>query len=289
MLERTRGVELFLRQHQARPGLYREVAPARDLRDIVACNWVSVVRQGRFGARMPIIPDGCSDILLFDADLPVVVGPDTRMRWADLPEGMVITGLRLRPGALRAVFGCSASELVDRTVRLHDIAPVSTHFLDSLNFSDSLQRRHALLEEWVRRARASFTVSDAMVLAACRMIAADPQLPVGTLARRLGWNARTIQRQFGAACGYGPKHMQRVMRIQTALRVAHDSAGRMRASDIATAAGFADQAHMTRDFRDLTGFTPTAYLDFHNTDVGSWLAADVDPAGVSESFKTARR
>jgi hypothetical protein len=57
---------------------------APDLRDIVACNWVSVARHGHFGACTPIIPDSCSDILLYDDDVPHVVGPDTQMRWAEL-------------------------------------------------------------------------------------------------------------------------------------------------------------------------------------------------------------
>src|SRR5882672_5515529 len=48
------GVEQFLRQYQGRPACYRELAPAPDLRDIVACNWLSVVRRGKFGARTPI-------------------------------------------------------------------------------------------------------------------------------------------------------------------------------------------------------------------------------------------
>lgn len=271
------GVDLFLTQQQTRPGRYREFAPSGDLAGIVACNWISVVRKGRFGDRTPIIPDGCSDILLFDADTPVIVGPDTGMRWAELPDGQVITGLRLRPGALRAVFGCSATELLDRQVSMRDIVRVPDRFLDALNFAETLQRRHALLEDWVRRSVRDLRPNDATVLAASRMLASEPGLSIGTLARRLGWNARAIHRQFDSACGYGPKHLQRIMRIQTALRVALAAPRRPPMSDVALSAGFADQAHMTREFRDLTGFTPTAYLEFHNAGVGAWL---------SETFKT---
>jgi transcriptional regulator GlxA family with amidase domain len=178
---------------------------------------------------------------------------------------------------LRAVFGCPAARLLDEQVSMSDVVPVRERFLDALNFSDTLQRRHALLEDWVRRSTHDLHANDARVLAACRMLAADPQLSIGTLAHRLGWNARAIHRQFDAACGYGPKHLQRVMRVQTALRVALGSRRRPAMSEVAVAAGFSDQAHMTREFRDLAGFTPTAYLDVHNVGVGAWL---------SETFKT---
>jgi AraC-like DNA-binding protein len=258
-------------------GYYREFAPSPDLAHVVACNWISVVQTGRFGARRPIIPDGCSDILLFDANAPVIVGPDTRMRWAELPDGQVITGLRLRPGALRAVFGCPAAQLLDQQVPMSDVVPVRGRFLDALNFSATMQRRHALLEDWVRNSTRDLRANDARVLAASRMLATDPHLSIGTLARRLGWNARAIHRQFDSACGYGPKHLQRVMRVQTALRVALGARRRPPMSEVALSAGFADQAHMTREFRDLTGFTPTAYFDCHDVGVGAWL---------SETFKT---
>ena len=97
-----------------------------------------------------------------------------------------------------------------------------------------------------------------------------------------------IHRQFVAACGYGPKYLQRVMRVQAALRVAHDNPLRLRLSDIASSAGFADQAHMTREFKALTGFTPTAYLAAYTPEVGAWLAGDLRVERVSESFKTDR-
>jgi AraC-like DNA-binding protein len=286
MFQRPRGVERFLRQHEALPGYYRELAPATDLLDVVACRWVSVVRHGKFGVRTPIIPDGCSDIMLYDADAPHVVGPDSRMRWTDLSDGLVITGLRLRPGAMRAVFGCSASQLLDRQMLLRDVGRVSMRFLDALNFAETLQGRHALLEDWVRDASWQRSATDRVLLAACRALAADPQLAIGTLARQLGWNARMIHRQFKAACGYGPKHLQRVMRVQAALRLAHGASRRLRLPDIASSAGFADQAHMSREFRDLTGFTPREYFAACTPEVGAWLAGEINAAPLSESFKT---
>jgi AraC-like DNA-binding protein len=247
---------------------------------------VSVVRHGKFGAFTPIIPDGCCDIMLYDSDVPHVVGPDTRIRWTDLRDGLVITGLRLRPGAVRAVFGCSTSLLLDRQVLLRDLGAVSDRLLDAFNFADSLERRHAVLEGWLRHARQDVSANDRALLAACRLLAANTQLTIDALARKLGWNARMIHRQFVAGCGYGPKYLQRVMRVQAALRVAHDRSLRPRLSAIASSAGFADQAHMTREFKALTSFTPAAYLAAYTPEVGAWLAGDLRTQRVSESFKT---
>jgi AraC-like DNA-binding protein len=281
---KPRGVERFLRNYRARVGLYRELAPSPDLRELVACNWVSVVRPGKFGPLTPIIPDGCCDIMLYDSDVPHVVGPDTRIRWTELRPGLVITGLRLRPGAVRAVFGCPASQVLDRQVLLSDLVRVPGRFLDALNFADSLERRHLLLESWVRQTRQDVSANDRALLAACRVLAADARVTIDVLAGKLGWNARMIHRRFVAASGYGPKYLQRVMRVQAALRAAHGGSAAL--SDVASSAGFADQAHMTREFKTLTGFTPAAYLAAYTPEVGAWLAGDLRIGRMSESFKT---
>jgi AraC-like DNA-binding protein len=42
-------------------------------------------------------------------------------------------------------------------------------------------------------------------------------------------------------------------------------------SILALEAGYADQAHMTREFRDITGFTPRELLARSEADVGRWL------------------
>jgi AraC-like DNA-binding protein len=248
---------------------YQEFAPPADLRDIVACTWVRVVGPDAASGLSAIIPDGCADILVYDDAPPFVVGPDATTRWTTLSEGTVITGIRLRPGAVRATLGCEARLILDSGAFLSDVAPGAKLHRQLLT-SARLRERHALLEDWVRQAVARVAPSDHAIVAACRWLTADPHLEISELARRLGWSARTIHRQFLAACGYGPKHLQRIMRIQQALRAAH-AVQAPRLSDVAHASGYADQAHMTRDFRDITGFTPAGYFAIARPGVGAWI------------------
>ena len=249
---------------------YHETRPSADLRDVVACRWVRVVRLGGARGLSPIIPDGCADILVYDDAPPHVAGPDATTRWTTLGEGTVITGLRLRPGAVRMVFGCDAGLILDGGALLSDLAPGAAFLHQRLLVAGSLAQRHALLEVWVRDAIARNPIGDRAVVAACRRLAANPRLEIGELSRRLDWTARTLHRHFRAACGYGPKHFQRIMRIQTAIRAVHATAPAPLA-DVAHAAGFADQAHMTRDFRDITGFSPRQYLAGVRPEFGRWI------------------
>jgi AraC-like DNA-binding protein len=251
---------------------YQETRPSIDLRETVACLWVSVVRLHGAATPSPILPDGCADIMVYDDEPPCVAGPDAATRWASLRDGTVITGIRLRPGTVRTIFGCEAGLILNGGARLSELAPGAAALHQRLLMTARLRDRYALLEGWVRSAIARNGAADRVVVAASRLLAVDPQLELGEIARRFEWNVRTMHRQFLAACGYGPKHLQRIMRIQHAIRVVHATAP-ARLADAAHAAGYADQAHMNRDFRDITGFSPGQYFAVSRRGVGDWIAA----------------
>ncbi|MER6798789.1 helix-turn-helix domain-containing protein [Amycolatopsis mediterranei] len=70
-------------------------------------------------------------------------------------------------------------------------------------------------------------------------------------------SARWLRRRFVQAVGYGPATYLRVSRFQRAVALAPHVSG---LAALAAAAGYADQAHLSRDCRALTGLTPRAYF-----------------------------
>jgi AraC-like DNA-binding protein len=251
--------------------IYEETPPPADLRDVVACLWLRLVRGPDAGRPSPIIPDGCGDLMVYDHHPPIVAGPDATTRWVTISDGTVITGARFRPGGIRAVFGCPATTMLNRAVLLSDLTSGATRLHERLLLAGSVRQRQALLADWIRAALCRGPMLDRRVRAACRWLTIDPRVDIGAVAERFEWNVRTIRRDFHAACGYGPKHFQRIMRIQRAIRESHDPS-RSSLADVAFAAGYADQAHMTRDFRDITGFTPARHLATTRPEFGIWIA-----------------
>ena len=266
------GVEAFLQQHRhGQNAYYREFAPSRDVVLYVACTWLHVVGTVGPAAPVPIIPDGCADILTIGAGMPLVAGPATKTHWAELEAGVVITGVRLRPGAARAVFGCSAAELVDRDCDLGALAPGIPLLSAELAAAIDLPTRFLVIERWIRSRLERSRPRDAVVIRAAHLLLHAPEHPVGSLAREIGWTTRMLHREFQACCGYGPKFLQRVLRLQGAVRQAHDQRDPPNLPQLAVSRCYADQAHMTRDFRSITGFTPRTYLKFSTSEVGRWM------------------
>jgi transcriptional regulator GlxA family with amidase domain len=143
-------------------------------------------------------------------------------------------------------------------------------FSDELEAAGNPAARRAAMERWVRRQLARGGNADLPLVAAAGLLATEPGQTVASLADWLGWDTRRLHREFVAGCGYGPKTLQRILRVQRALRLAHAAATAPRLADVAAVAGYADQAHMTRDFRALTGFTPVAFLAAVDPELGRW-------------------
>ncbi len=259
---------------------YAEYPPPTDLRTAVACTWVA--RTGDGNAPSPIIPDACSDVVIVGDAAPHVAGPATTTQHVLVAAGTTVVGIRFRPGATRAAFGCDASELRDANPDLAAVCgsaarPLTDALSRAHDADDPADAMRLALEAWAHRRLAARIDHDADALRAARRLVVDRQATVRDVARDFGWSERRLHREITATCGYGPKTLQRIVRLQRALRASRAGVATRPPSltptlaRLALAAGYADQAHMTREFRDLTGMTPRRLIGRTSADVGRWM------------------
>ncbi|MBB5908376.1 AraC-like DNA-binding protein [Actinoalloteichus hymeniacidonis] len=184
-------------------------------------------------------------------DRVFIAGPDTRSWQSALPPNTMITGLRFQPGQATRALGVPADALRDRRVDLAELW--GTH-------GAALTRR--LQDD-----------PDALsAIIAHRPIARpDPELrevlaridagatPVSSVIAEIALSERQLRRRFTAAVGYGPATYRRISRLHRAIdRARHATTTSL--AEIAAEAGYADQAHLNRDCRELTGRTPATLL-----------------------------
>src|SRR6185312_8292801 len=206
-------------------GMYAERAPAPDLAGHLRCSWTRLT-----GGSGSVLPDGCLDLMWIGGEL-VVAGPDTVATHAELAAGVEIAAVRFRPGVAPAVLGLPASELRDQRVPLTELwpdAPALGHRVGAA----------------VGRRLASRTGGPGVV---------------AELARRAGLSERQLHRRCVTAFGYGPKTLDRILRLQRflALGRAEPTAGLAR---LAADAGYTDQAHLGHDCRALADATPAELI-----------------------------
>jgi AraC-like DNA-binding protein len=88
----------------------------------------------------------------------------------------------------------------------------------------------------------------------------DADMSVVELANRAGLTPRKVHRHCVDAFGLAPSVLRRIARVQRAARLHRGSGASHSLVDLALAAGFADQAHLSREIKALTGLTPSVAL-----------------------------
>ena len=91
-----------------------------------------------------------------------------------------------------------------------------------------------------------------------RIVASGGRTRIASLAERLGWSRKHLAGKFSDAIGIGPKTLSRIVRFNRALSLSRQPAADW--ADVAADCGYADQAHLVREFRVLAGETPTALV-----------------------------
>lgn len=198
-----------------------------------------------------VLPDASMDLMWFDEQL-VVAGPDTHAIAFDRSRGNTTWGLRLAPGIAHALLGISADELANSRVPLSDLVGVD---VPSDAFAGDIGRAlEATLLSLYQRAD-----PDRSMLALARAIDAAARL--GLSARDAsaahGISERSLRRIAVRWFGYGYKTLAQIHRFQQALRSAQTGSSMAQAASVA---GYADQAHFTRECRRFSGLTPSGLI-----------------------------
>jgi AraC-like DNA-binding protein len=239
---------------------YRELPVPTGLEDRVACLWVRPPAAAR---SVLVIPDGCVDLIWRTHGELVVAGPDRGPVQRDQPAGVAHVGIRLRPGVAGATLGADASSIADQLVDAHDLwGRTARRLVDRLQRADDVGAQLGVLSTVIAERCERGRIDTDVAAVAAGLAAGRSRL--SDTVRATGVSERQMRRRFHAQVGYGPKTLERIMRLQRFLDAVRRAAGAPRAEPglavLAAEIGYADQAHLIRDCRALTGRTPTDLL-----------------------------
>jgi AraC-like DNA-binding protein len=144
---------------------------------------------------------------------------------------------------LPAVLGSAAGELVER-----------------IRAAGTWAERFAHLDAVLRRIAVPAAIPSPEVAWAWRRMTRSPgAVAVGTLAAEVGWSRQHLRTRFLREFGVTPKEAARVMRFEVSRQLLV-TARRPPLADVAARCGYADQSHLSREWRDLAGASPSVWM-----------------------------
>lgn len=170
-----------------------------------------------------------------------------------------VVGAAFRPGVFRGLAGQPVSRLVDREL---DVDAVPGLAGDPTWSAGRRAAPHERLSTWLRAHLPADGPGPAAREAGALVarVAADPTIArVDRLAAAAGLGVRTLQRLFAEHVGLGPKWVIRRYRLQEVVGRLESGGPAVDWADLAATLGYADQAHLSRDFAALFGEPPTWY------------------------------
>ena len=167
----------------------------------------------------------------------------------------------LMPWAAFTLFGTPQYELANHTVDPDDLPHALGTRVGELSAALAAlpcwADRFRLLDDVFARWSQAGTPSSARVVRAwSELVRTCGAMPVRRLADEVGWSVRHLENRFREQIGLGPKAAARVLRLQRARRLL--AAGRGQA-ETAAVCGFYDQAHLSGEFKAMTGCTPREF------------------------------
>ena len=200
--------------------------------------------------------------LAFEASGPWVYGVDRRIFTRRLSAAGKALGIRFRPGGFRPFHARPIVGLNDRVVPAARVFGPAADEAGTVVMAAGSDGEMAAAAAGLLRSfgpAADPAVEQAAGLV--KRITEDPGLQrVAQLAEMSGLSERKLQRLFSDYVGVSPKWvMRRARRHAAALRAEADGPASVNRAALAADLGYADQAHLTRDFTATLGVPPTRY------------------------------
>lgn len=231
--------------------------PSSALADVVETYWMTRWDlEGQPPHVVEVLTDPCVHVA-FEAGKSRVVGVNTKLFRRELSGAGLIRAVKLKAGAARVLLPPrSVATWNDTVTPLREVFPkaVERHVLSKAD-----QQGFAALEAWL--------------LATMRPVEAQVRLAVGVVERitrstdittvkqvcsLAGLSTRPLQRLFRDFVGVSPKWVIRRQRLRdVALRLERGGAASL--AELAADLGYADHAHLTRDFTRATGRSPSTF------------------------------
>ncbi len=246
-------------------------APSHELRQVVECYWLIAFNEPSHIQK--IIPDGFPELIFhYKDDYLINLHGEWEVQSKSLVAGQIrkhfflrnsgeagMFGIKLKPTALKHLFGLSMRQFTDKVVDLREINNARLNGLESaVRKNDEFVKIVAETENYLMSLgvdQIRLHHSDAAI---DRIHQFMGNVDVGDICKSTGIGERQLERSFQEYVGLPPKFYARVVRFSNIFKLVQSKDPSW--SDLVYNTGFYDQSHFIRNFKAFTGEDPSSYL-----------------------------
>jgi AraC-like DNA-binding protein len=192
----------------------------------------------------------------------VVIGPQTRCNFYSVGTGRVVAlNIMFRPTGFYRLFNQSLTDITDSW---HDAEDVLGRTLgplvDAIVEQTRLSSMKSLVEGFLLARLPASRAADVATHVAAVVAGHAGYQDLRTVVEACGIGERQLQRLFLREVGMTPKRFECLVRFRKALQLKASTAA-VSWTQVAQEVGYYDQNHLVKNFRELTGVAPSAYLN----------------------------
>ena len=249
---------------------HQEFEPPEELQDTIKCFWYDRRDFGELQSGFEVLPDGYAEIIFhfgsgcsisYNGGLqplpsPFMVGLLNQPVLFYTKNRLEIIGIRCFPWTVFDLLGLSSGKEAVRIFE-HPIARLQSP-LNKWIQADRIEEALAEVKQYFLNARSQIAVDSMLFKAGVAMRETNGAMPVSQVAAAAHATVRTLERKFKQSSGYSVKDVSGLMRfeqVRNRLWLYPNS----NIAGLAPELGYADQSHLTREFRRYSGTTPAAF------------------------------
>ncbi len=250
---------------------HQEFLPTEELRSVIKCFWYDSRNLGKEPTAFEVVPDGYVEIIfhfgnncsmlkngsLQPLPSPFIMGLLNQPVTFHSKNRLHIIGIRSFPWAVFDLLGVGATKEEIRTFK-HPISMLQAALNDLIN-AGKIAEAIATVEKLFLNNQPGIAKDSLLFKAGTAMLKANGTMPVNEIAIAAHATVRTLERKFKASSAHTIKNISALMRFEQ-LRNALWLRPKCGLAALAQEFGYADQSHLSRQFKRFSGTTPAAFV-----------------------------
>lgn len=252
--------------------IYKQQQPIPELKHIVKCFWLIDSDGASTINTEKIIPDGYPECIFhYKNPFRVNISGSWKMQELFLLAGQIknhfflqntgtaaMFGIKFQPWALKRLFDIDMSTITNNVVEIPGaIQNILKPIIQIATSESSFIIKVNTIENWFLKNYSNNDSKSKGQKATELILQSKGETPISNILSTIGISERSLERYFKTYIGLSPKFYSRVIRFSNIFNLIQNPDFKW--TDVSYLAGFYDQSHFIKNFKEFTGEEPSTY------------------------------